>query len=67
MKENIKMEVIEQFMKEKGLTRTQFCKLCKISYGVFLKIERGEATVRISALFRIAKIMGIPIKELFRQ
>ncbi len=67
MEEIIKMELIEKFIKEQGFTKTQFCKLCKISYGTFLKIKRGEDAMMISALFKIARVMGVPIKELFKK
>ena len=59
------MELIEEYMKEKGLTNTQFCKQCKIGYNTFLKIKRGEYMGKIDPLFRIARLMKIHIKELF--
>ena len=65
MKDCIKIEFIEEYIKEKGLSNTQFCKQCKISYNTFLKIKRGEYMGKIDPLFRIARLMEIHIKELF--
>ena len=65
MEKYVKMELIEEFIKEKGWTNTQFCRQCKISYRTFLKIKRGELGLRIDALFRIARAMKIHIKDLF--
>ena len=65
MENNIKVELIENYIKENGLTNTQFCKHCKISYGTFLRIKRGEVGVKITALFRMARVMKIHIKDLF--
>ncbi len=67
MQEYVKTELIERFIKEKGLTNTEFCKQCRIGYATFLKIKRGEYSVRVSALFRIAKMLGVHVKELIRK
>ena len=66
MQEYVKVELIEQFIKENGLTNTQFCERCKIGYATFLKIKRGQYSVRVSALFRIAKVMGVHVKEILK-
>mgnify|MGYP003294079102 CR=1 FL=1 len=66
MQEYVKVELIERFIKENGLTNTGFCKQCKIGYATFLKIKRGEYSVRVSALFRIAKVMGVHVKEILK-
>lgn len=67
MKEIIKTELIDQFIKEQGLTRTRFCKLCKMSYGTFVKIRRGECNVKMNAIFRMARVMRIKVHELFKK
>ena len=56
MNEYVKMEVIEKFIQEKGWTHTQFCKECKIGYNTFLKLKRANYSVRITAMFKIAKV-----------
>ena len=66
MQEYVKVELIERFIKENGLTNTGFCKQCKIVYATFLKIKRGQYSVRVSALFRIAKVMGVHVKEILK-
>ena len=65
MKNYVNIDLIERFIKEKELTHTQFCKQCKISYHTFLKIQRGDYSIKINALFKISKTMKIHIKELF--
>ena len=65
MQEYVKIELIEQFIKEQGVTNTEFCKLCKISYSTFSKIKRGAYNVKINAIFKIARTVGVKAHELF--
>ena len=65
MKNEIKTELIDEFMRKNGVSKSRFCKMCKISLGTYRKIERGDLDFRITALFKIAKVLGIEVCELF--
>lgn len=57
---------IEKYMNENKLSKTKFCKTCKISISTFNRIIAGK-NIKLIALFRIAKIMNINICKLFKQ
>ncbi|MBO5394465.1 MAG: hypothetical protein J6A28_00980 [Clostridia bacterium] len=66
MKEKfINYELIENFMKENSLSKTAFCKMCKISPVTFAKIMGDEQGLTVLPVFKVAKAMGIHIKDIF--
>lgn len=65
MKNIINTKLIENFMKEKNLSKTQFCKLCKISPRTLEKIFNDEYDYDLRALFKTAKCMNLKIYQLF--
>ena len=64
MKNIIKYEVIEKFIKDKKLSKTKFCKLCRVQYRTFKKIMSNDFHFRVKTLFRIAKFMNVEVVEL---
>lgn len=58
--DNIKLE---NLIKEKGLTKTAFCKLAKISTKTLNKILKDE-DFRLDALEKIIKVLRVPIVDL---
>lgn len=65
MGNKVNVNLIYNFIKSNNLTKTQFCKLCKINYATFTKILKGQYNFRINALFKIAHILQIHIHQLF--
>ena len=65
MKDVINIKRIEHFIKKQNLSKTQFCKLCKISPSTFRKVMSNNHKFRISALFKIARTMNMEISEIF--
>ena len=55
----IKIDMIENYIKENNLTRKDFCKKCNMGYESFLKIMRNQSNVNIKAIFKIAKGMEL--------
>jgi len=53
------------YILDKNLSKTQFCKLCSISYPAFVKLLQGSDRVELSVLRKIADKMGCRIKDLF--
>lgn len=65
MGNNVKIKLIENFIKEKHLTKSKFCKMCKIDLSTLNKIMADGENFRITALFKIAKVLNIHIYQLF--
>lgn len=65
MKNTIKTELIENFIKENNLSKSKFCKKCKISQSTLNKIMTNSENFRIIALFKIARVLKIQVFEMF--
>ena len=65
MKNTIKTELIENFIKENNLSKSKFCKMCKISQSTLNKIMTNSENLRIVALFKIAKVLKIQVYQMF--
>lgn len=66
MKNEINVEVINNYIKENKLTKNKFCKTCKISLSTLNKILNNKENFRIIALFKIAKVLNIKFCEIFK-
>lgn len=66
LKDVIKTEVFENYMKEHNLTKTEFCKLCGIGVQTFNRIISRQ-NFRISALFKIAKVIKVEVWQMFNE
>lgn len=58
-------DLINNYIKEQGLSKQKFCKMCKISVGTLNKVLLNKDNVGIIALFKIARVLNIRICELF--
>ena len=65
MGNTLKTKMIENYLKEYHLSKTKFCKLCKISYCTYQKMINNQDNFQIIALFRIAKVMDVEVYQLF--
>lgn len=65
MKEAANKKLILDFMKENNLSKKQFCERCGIGVAVLNKYLNNNSRFRISALSKIAKLIGVEIKDLF--
>ena len=61
----IKTEIFENYMKKNNLSKTAFCKLCKISPSVLKKIMNNQNNFYIIALFRIARVIKMEVYQMF--
>ena len=61
----IKTEILEDYIEKHNLSKTKFCKLCKISPSVLKKIMCNQDNFYIIALFRIARVIGIEVYQMF--
>lgn len=65
MENKIKIEIIEKFIIENKISKTKFCKMCKISPSTLNKIMTRNDNFRIIALFKIAKVIKIQVNQMF--
>ena len=61
----INTNLILNYMKEHGLGRADFCKLCKIENETLDKIFGQDFDFDISALFKIARVLDLEVCQLF--
>ena len=65
MKNTIKTEIIEKYMNENKLSKTKFCKMCKISPSTLNKIMTNDDKFGIIALFKIARVIKVQVYQMF--
>ncbi len=61
----IKTELILNFIKKNNLTKSKFCNICKINTDTLNRILSKTRNYRLSALFKIAKVIKIEVRDLF--
>ena len=61
----VKTDLITNYIKENNLSKTSFCKICKIAPSTYKKILDNDTNFGIVALFKIARVMNIPVCKLF--
>ena len=52
------------FLKNKNLTKTEFCRLCEIRVFTFDRIMVGNGNVKLATLFKVANILGVQMSEI---
>lgn len=66
-KSGIDTGFLENYLKDNKLSKTAFCKKCKISAKTFEKIISGQTNFRLVAIFRIAHALDIDFRVLFKK
>ncbi len=61
----INVPLIETYIRKNKLSKTAFCKKCKISYLTLQKIYSDNFNGNILVLFKIARVLKVGIKDLF--
>lgn len=64
VKNCVNKKVIENYIKNNNLSKSKFCKLCKISYSTLTRILNDE-NFYLSAIFKIARVMSTQVYNLF--
>ena len=65
MQNTIKTEIIKNFMIENKISKTKFCRMCKISLSTLNKILNNDHKFRIIALFKIARVIKVQVYQMF--
>lgn len=66
MKDKFKTEIIENYLKENKMSKTEFCKLCGISQGTLSRII-NNGNYRIDALFKISRVVKIQVYKMLKE
>lgn len=66
MKQIINTDLVFNYLKENNLTKTQFCKLCKITSSTLNKVLNNKHNLKLRTLFKIARQLNVKISELFK-
>lgn len=66
MQSKFNVEVVDNYRKVNGLGVVEFCEKCHIDIKTYKKIINNEK-YRKTALWKVARVMGISIKDLFVQ
>ena len=64
MYDKLNTKLIFDYIKNNNLTKTKFCRQCKISTSTFYKIISGK-DFRLIALIKMAKIMNLKLSQFF--
>ncbi len=56
---------LEQFRDQKGLTQQELADLAGVSRQTIISLERGRYNPSITLAFRLARLFGITVEELF--
>lgn len=59
----LKIEMIESYMLKNNLSKSSFCKLCKIDWETLKKIYSGE-NIRLITVYKIASVLKVRMSEL---
>ena len=61
----INIELIKQFMKDHSLSKAKLAKECGVASSAVSKLLAGKFNIRANTVFKIAKYIGVPIKDMF--
>ena len=64
MRPKFKTEVVINYIKEKELTITQFCKICKISYYRFSQFIKSDYNITVPPLIKMANVLNVNLIDL---
>lgn len=64
MKPKFNTEIVKNYIKEKGLTVKQFCKLCNISYYNYLQFMKSNFNIYASKVVKISNVLNVYLKDL---
>lgn len=65
MGNRLRIEMVEGFRAILDISKSAFCKRCGISYSVYKKMLNHDLNFRVSALFKLAKVLKMNVCELF--
>ena len=67
MKNRFKSEVIEKFLKENNMTKTELCRRSKVGLKTLNEMLCGAFNYRVISLFKLARVVGIEMCDFFEK
>lgn len=64
MKKVIKTQVIENYLINNKLSKAKFCEINNFSLSTLNNVLKNNLKIKISALFKLAKIMKVEVIDL---
>lgn len=64
-KSNIRTELIYIYIKTSNITKTEFCKKCKISLKTLNKIMEGEENINPLTIGKIAEVLHLRRHQMY--
>ena len=64
MKPKFNTEIVKDFIKEKGLTVKQFCKLYEIPYYRFNQFMKSDFNITVPPLIKMADVLNVNLIDL---
>ncbi len=65
MKGEINVELILEYMKKNGMSKTKFARECKIAVSSLNMVLDGSLNIGMKVILKIARYMKIEIKDMF--
>ncbi|MBE5756403.1 MAG: helix-turn-helix transcriptional regulator [Clostridiales bacterium] len=65
MKEKFNVKIIKDYLEQKGICKTNFCKKCHMSVTSYNKILENNHSISCVVLFKIARELKVGIVDLF--
>ncbi len=63
-KSKIRTQLIYIYLKTQNISKTKFCKMCKISPKTLEKILEGDEDISLLAINRIATILNLRLHQM---
>ena len=64
MQSVINIQLIQEYIEKNSISKTEFCRRCKISYRVFQNIMSGQTKLRLISVFQIANLLKVSLDSL---
>ncbi len=61
--ERYNIKLLEAYLKKNKLTKTAFCKKCRISMGTLCRFYKQSGKIRLSTLFKVIWTMKVSAKD----
>jgi len=64
MQSVINVQLIQEYIEKNSISKTEFCRRCKISYRVLQNIMSGQTKLRLIPVFKIANLLKVSLDSL---
>lgn len=65
MKTLFRFDIVVEFIRDKKLTSSEFCKLCNIDLSELTKMQTGDISFKFESLCKIATYIDVDLFDFF--